>query len=69
MEFLVQWKGNCEPSWHDLKDCENCITTVEHYLTRCTKGVRAKIYKAIPAQEMLWFSETFQREALTLRKK
>ena len=69
VEFLVQWKGNCEPSWHDLKDCENCITTVEHYLTRCTKGVRAKIYKAIPAQEMLWFSETFQREALTLRKK
>ena len=42
---------------------------LEHYLTRCTKGVRAKIYKAIPAQEMLWFSETFQREALTLRKK
>ena len=64
VEFLVQWKGSCEPSWHELKDCENCIETVEKYLTLCTKGTRAKIYRAIPPAQMIWFSETFQREAL-----
>ena len=64
VEFLVQWKGQCEPSWHDFKDCENCVETVEKYLTQCTKGVRAKIYKALPAPEMIWLSEVFQREAL-----
>ena len=65
VEFLVQWKGSCEPSWHEFKDCENCIETVEKYLTQCTKGVRARIYKAIPASELIWLSEVFQKEALT----
>ena len=41
-EFLVKWKGDCEPSWHEFKDCENCVDTVEKYLTQCTKGTRAK---------------------------
>ena len=63
VEFLVQWKGSCESSWHELKDCENCIETVEKYLTLCTKGTRAKIYRAIHPAQMIWFSETFQREA------
>jgi RNase H-like domain found in reverse transcriptase/Reverse transcriptase (RNA-dependent DNA polymerase)/Integrase zinc binding domain/gag-polyprotein putative aspartyl protease len=66
VEFLVQWKGNCEPSWHEFKDCENCIQTVEKYLTQCTKGIRAKIYKALPQAELSWLSDTFQCEALTL---
>ena len=69
VEFLVQWKGQCESSWHEFKDCENCIETVEKYLTQCTKGVRSKIYVAIPAQELLWLSEVFQREAIAAKKK
>jgi hypothetical protein len=65
VDFLVQWKGSAESSWHELKDCENCIETVEKYLTLCTKGTRAKIFKAIPPSQLLWFSGVFQQEALS----
>jgi RNase H-like domain found in reverse transcriptase/Integrase zinc binding domain len=64
VEFLVQWKGSCEPSWHEFRDCENCVDTVEKYLGQCTKGTRAKMYRAMPASEKIWLSQVFQREAL-----
>ena len=66
-EFLVQWKGSCEPSWLEFKDCENCISTVEDYLGRCTKGVRAKIFRAIPASELKRLSPLYRKEALSLQ--
>ena len=67
VEFLVQWKGAYEPSWHEFKDCEHSVAAVEKYLSQCTKSVRARIYKAIPASQLMWFSEVFQREALSTR--
>jgi hypothetical protein len=64
VEFLIQWKGAAEHSWHGFKDCEHCVETVERYLAQCTKGTRAKIYRALPKDELVWLSHTFQREAL-----
>jgi hypothetical protein len=62
-EFLLKWKGNYEPSWQDIQDCENCVSTIEQYLAGCTKGVRSKIYRTFTDEEVQWLSPTFLKEA------
>ena len=62
VEFKVQWKGDCEDSWHEFSDLENCLDSLERYLlTNCTTTQRRHILKALKPEELAQLSESVKR--------
>jgi hypothetical protein len=63
LEFKVEWKGNFEPSWHEFRDFEHSLDSVEKYIRSCTKSVRAQMYKALQPGELAQLSAGLRKEA------
>jgi hypothetical protein len=53
IEFKVQWKGDCEDSWHEFMDLEGCLQSLERYmLYKCTNSQRKQILKVLKPSEV-----------------
>ena len=58
VEFKIKWKGNYEDSWHEFRDLEGCISSLEHYLLhRCTPVKRRAILETLKPSELKQLGE------------
>jgi hypothetical protein len=61
VEFKIKWKGSYEDSWHEFRDLEGCISSLEHYLlNRCTPSKRQSILDTLKPSEIKQLSRQFR---------
>ena len=66
-EFLVHWKGGYEDTWQCFEDFEHSMDVLTGYIqSKCTKSVRAAIFKVLTPVELSRLTGRLKTEALTV---